>query len=470
MSWTDVLDGGQQWAVHHADCLDVMREMPADCVHAIITDAPYGLGKPPDPVELLRAWLDGDELNSGPGIMGRKWDYVPGPRYWRECLRILKPGGHMLTFSGTRTEDLIGVALRLAGFERRDTLAWIHSEGMAKSVNMERMVAMHQCEQDGRHYASTLPRGEKARDGDHLCPATEESRRWDGHGSALGPSHEPIIVCRKPLIGTYAANAMAHGTSLNIDATRIAHADAADFEKHKSGVEAIRARGGEMDGSWKNASDLSGANEVKAGGRCPKNVLLEHDQACQLVGTEHVAANPTWDTPNRDTAHSAFTGSTVSQVRHEESVGVYECVDGCPVKDLEASVAGRARYFQQFRYQPKPARSEKDAGLLHFAPRPGGKGAKNVHPTCKSVELVRWLTRLVATPGQVVFNPFAGGGSEGVAAVMEGCRWIGCEIRDTDDEPFASIARARLTHLSGESYMPRESIRAEDSDGQEVLF
>lgn len=465
--WRAVLDGERQWSVTHGDCLDVMRDLPDACVHAVVTDAPYGLGKPPDPVDLLQAWLNGEELAAGPGIMGRKWDYVPGPRYWRECFRVLKPGGYLLTFAGTRTEDLMGLALRLAGFERRDALAWIHSSGMPKSVNMERMVAIHQCALEGRHYASTLPRGDRARDGDHLCPSTDDSREWRGYGSAMGPAHEPIIVCRKPLEGTYAVNALEHGTAMGIDATRIAHADAADLEQHRAGVEAIRARGGEMADSWRNSSDLSGAAEVSSAGRWPKNVLLEHDERCRLVGTERVPANPTWDTPNRDTAPSAFTGDAVSAVRHEESVGVYECADGCPVKELEAAEPGRSRYFQQFRYQPKTARREKDAGLENFAAPV--KGAVNRHPTTKSVELARWLTRLVARPGQVVLNPFAGSGSEGVGAVAEGCRWIGIELNDTDDEPFVSYSIARLTHHDGGSYMPRYSLRGEGLE-QEVLF
>jgi hypothetical protein len=317
---------------------------------------------------------------------------------------------------------------------------------------------------------------------------------------------------------------------MHIDATRIKHASAADLEQHIAGVEAIKRRGGSHDDSWKNASDLSGASEVKTGGRWPKNVLLQHDARCKRVGETAEMANPTWDTPARDTAPSSFTGKEVSNVRHgvttfqfergRECTGftvpVYECVEGCPVKVLAAASPGvvvrkpevvvrkgngskpelsrggfaadkeiaipysdsgtATRYFQQlhrsefddvFRYQPKPVRSEKDAGLDHFAER---KGAKNVHPTSKPVELIRWLTRLVAAPGQVVFNPFCGGGSEGVAAVLEGCRWIGCELNDTEAEPFVSIARARLTHHVGGSYVPRESLRADEIDGQETLF
>lgn len=514
----DVLSGEARWCVVHGDCIDTMRSMSDSCVDAIVTDAPYGLSKitTKDVTEALECWLAGQAyLKRKRGFMGRTWDrFVPGPEVWSECLRILKPGGYLLTFSGTRTEDLMGISLRLAGFELLDTIQWLYGQGMPKSVNMERMVAMHQCTLPGRHCASTLPKARKP--GDHLCPSTEESMRWSGQGSGLRPSHEPIFVCRKPLEGTYAENALAHGTgTLNIDACRIEHASKDDFEQHRSGVEAIRARGGEMENSWKNASDLSGASEVTSG-RWPPNVLIQHAPGCRLVGTRSVAANPAWDTPNRDTQPSSFTGSSVSKVRHTngrenevsgdksyqgdgstsfafrpgqrrdqatEDIEVWECVDGCPAKAL----GDRARYFPQFAsdepeflYHAKPGRAEKDAGLKHFrtrsaaeatarkdeqvglkSARAGAGGARNVHPTSKSVDVIRWLTRLVARPGQVVFNPFAGGGSEGIAAMREGCRWIGCELNDTDEEPFVSIARARLTHEDGGSYVPRESLRAE---------
>jgi DNA modification methylase len=512
---TDVLNGSTQWCVAHGDCLETMGSLPDCCVDAVVTDAPYGLSKITTKVvvEALECWLRGEPYKKKRrGFMGRTWDrFVPGPEVWRECFRAMKPGGYLLTFAGTRTEDLMGMACRLAGFERVDTLAWIHSQGMSKSVNMERAIAMHQCTLPGRHYASTLPNGTKAREGDHLCPETEESLKWKGQGTGLAPSHEPILVFRKPIEGTNAANALKYGTAMNIDACRIAHASEEDFEKHSAGVEAIKRRGGKMDGSWKNFNDLSGANEVSIDGRWPKNTALQHDPKCRIVGTTQVGANPTWDTPNRDTEPSAFTGDRVSKVRHGrqgepsaerryteagatsfaatpgarrdavEDVPVYECVEECPVRILEDQAEGTARYFQQlhfyeldapFLYQAKPSALEKERGLEHFAGRSGDDGRRNVHPTSKSVELCRWLTKLVARPGQVVLNPFAGGGSEGVAAVLEGCRWIGCELMDTDDEPFVSIAKARLTHLDGGSYVPRESLRrAQDSaPAQTSLF
>lgn len=553
-----VLAGEAQWAVVHSDCLDVLRTLPDECVDAIVTDAPYGLSKITEENvrDALACWLRGEPyLTKQRGFMGSTWDrFVPGPEVWRECCRVLRPGGYLLTFAGTRTQDLMAIALRLAGLEVRDTIAWLYSQAMAKSVNVERVIAMEQCTLPGRHFASTLPQGKRARDGDHLCPSTEDSLKWEDQGSALAPSHEPIIVARKPIVGTYAQNTLAHGTAMNIEACRIAHSGPGDRAEHEAGVAAIKARGGSMDESWKNASDLSGANDVSPNGRWPKNTLLSHHPDCRRLGVVQVAANPTWDTPNRQTEPSAFTGERVSKVRHGrageasaerrytdegstdfaatpgprhdvEDVEQWDCAPGCPVRTI-AKMSGRsetkpssgdgekmdpngswgfrrpsssisdsgtaARFYSQFHpseldgppflYQAKPSRREKDAGLQHFRPRTAAEathsedgqqrlesprtgagrtgGARNNHPTSKSVDLCRWLTRLVARPGQVVLNPFAGGGSEGVAAVLEGCRWIGIEQADTDEEPFVSIARARLTHIDGGEFIPRESLRA----------
>lgn len=553
-----VLDGDARWCIHHGDVLDALPLIPDESVDAVVCDAPYGLGEEPDPVALLRAWLDGiDAKTNSVGFMNRKWDVVPGPNYWRECFRILKPGGYLLTFAGTRTQHWFGVALSLAGFEIRDSIAFLHGQGMSKNVNLERQIAMHQCTLPGRHFASTLPKGAKARPGDHLCPETEESVKWKGQGSALAPAHEPIIVARKPLRGTYAENTLAYGTALNIEATRIG------VSKDVPSSPRI----GPFLGGFANDQGTGTGFDPNIG-RWPKNVVLCHSEHCQRIGTTYVGANPTWDTPNRDTEPSAFTGSRVSKVRHGregeasserryngngstsfaatpgprrdavEDVAVYRCVEGCPVallaaqsgesnskastkrngNDSEVSTwalnreredlrghndsGTAARYFQQFhtsefdepfRYQAKPSRREKDAGLQHFRPRSGaevtcsgeddarlncggrtgagaGGGVRNPHPTTKSVELCRWLVRLVARPGQLVCVPFAGSGSECVGALLEGCRVVGVELMDTDEEPYVSVARARCEYIDGREFVPLESLRTKEPPRQQNLF
>lgn len=229
----------------HADCLDALREMADSSVDAIVTDPPYGLSKQPDMAEVLRHWLAGDDYeHTGGGFMGKAWDsFVPGPTVWRECLRVLKPGGHALVFAGTRTVDLMGVSLRLAGFEIRDQINWVTGSGFPKSLDVgkaidkaagaERVGDRSLVSANGRSvWSSGTMRCEScgrslgSQPGNCRCqpaaPATPEAARWDGWGTALKPSHEPVIVARRPLDGTVAANVLAWGTgAINVDGCRV---------------------------------------------------------------------------------------------------------------------------------------------------------------------------------------------------------------------------------------------------------
>lgn len=482
-TWEQVLSGEARWTVEHGDVGYLLWRMPDDSVDLMVTDPPAAVS-----------------------FMGRAWDSDKGGRdkwiAWlanmmTEAWRVLKPGAHAFVWALPRTVHYTGEALEQAGFEIRDSLQHLFASGMPKSLN-------------------------------HLGM---------GRGTGLKPAHEVWFLVRKPCEGTVRANLEKHGTgALNIDACRVAHAGAADLEAHQQGVDAIKARGGSMAESWKNSSDLSGANDVNSAGRWPPNLLLSHAPGCVKTGTRAVAANPTWDTPNRDTEPSAFAGAEVSKVRHgddAETVDVWSCVDGCPVRELAkqsgessstASVRGgvdggfmtnrqrvgnfsphtdsgtAARYFPQFQpdpeaqflYCPKPARSETERGLDHFRRRSGAEatdseegqkrldnprtgagrtgGVRNVHPTKKAIELTRWLARLIAPPGGVCLVPFAGSGSEMIGALLEGCRVIGCEAQDTEDEPFVSIARARIVHVMGGESVPRDSLRAAASPKQRSLF
>jgi DNA modification methylase len=230
------MDTSTSDSILHGDCLDIMRAMVPGSVSVVITDPPYGLSDhdPTDVAECLAAWLRGAEYHPRVkgGFMGRSWDaWVPGPEMWREAYRVMRPGAHLLAFAGSRTLDLMSMAIRLAGFEIRDTLQWLYGTGFPKS-----------------------------------------------RGTALKPAFEPIVLARKPLDATVAANVLKHGTgALNIDAARVPYIDAADLASAKA------KNPGRTDTA---TSSVYGADRpqqiVNDAGRFPPNVVLDPEAAAQL--------------------------------------------------------------------------------------------------------------------------------------------------------------------------------------------
>jgi DNA modification methylase len=203
--------------LHHGDCLQVLATLPDACVDAVVTDPPYGLA-----------------------FMGKRWDYdVPSVEIWAECLRVLKPGGHLLAFAGTRTQHRMAVRIEDAGFEIRDMLAWVYGSGFPKSMDVSkaidkaagaerevvgksnRHVGVKTQRLEGLNGSSTF--AETPGMGAYVtAPATPEAQQWDGWGTALKPALEPITMARKPIAGTVAANVLAHGTgAINVDGCRV---------------------------------------------------------------------------------------------------------------------------------------------------------------------------------------------------------------------------------------------------------
>lgn len=392
--------------VTHGDCLEWLAGLPADSVDACVTDPPYGLGKPPPIDRVLRAWLAGEAVEvTGGGFMGRAWDaFVPGPRYWRAVWRVLKPGAHAVVFAGQRTVDVMGVALRLAGFEMRDLGGWAYFSGFPKSMAVGRAIDREmgavrpvvgtRLSAGGRSGTPVSVGGHLAAFGRRIVEtsaASPTSAVWDGWGTALKPAIESWLLVRKPISeGSIARNVLKWGVGgLNIDGCRFAAGDRGwvgpDSEmpteadaytpNHLNGVYGAGMGGG----AWQPAAGRWPANLY----HCPKASTAEREAGC----------------------------------------------DGLPLR-----TAGELT-----------SRAEGSAGLT---PRAGAgrssDGRRNTHPTVKPVGLARWLVRLVTPPDGVVIDPFTGSGTTGIAAGLEGVGFAGAELNDTDAEPFVRIARARM--------------------------
>lgn len=402
------------------DCLERMREMSDASMDAVVTDPPYELG-----------------------FMGKLWD-ASGIAYsvelWREVLRVLKPGGHLLAFGGTRTYHRMAVAIEDAGFEIRDSLHWIYGTGFPKSLDVSKALdkaAGAKREVVGPNKwadingAANLNTYGAASRPPQTVAATDAARQWDGWGTALKPAHEPVVVARKPLVGTVAANVLAHGTgALNIDGCRVA-IEAGDniFAKNPHTVGTIGNDG--IYGAGK-------PTEYKVpSGRWPPNILLSHTPECVFVGTKRVKTATNNGSISRPgvNVYDNYAGDRpafdYADADGMEEVEAWECAEGCAVAEMDRQGDNASRFFPVFRYQAKASRSERGVG--------------NVHPTVKPVELMRWLVRLVTPPGGVVLDPFMGSGTTGVACVKENVSFVGIER----EPQYLEICKARVEAARG---------------------
>lgn len=510
-------------ALHHGDCLEVLRGMPEASVDAIVTDPPYGLS-----------------------FMGKRWDYdVPSVEVWAECLRVLKPGGYLLAFAGTRTQHRMAVRIEDAGFEIRDMIAWVYGSGFPKSLDVARAIDAMDASAErreralrftewmrgtglsparineltgtnmGSHYTTAASQpavatrehfeilrphfgcevpdwverlvdertvesenlkrrevisiAEKAPSGWDMdggtkyvdrpitAPLTDDAKRWKGWGTALKPALEPITVARKPLVGTVAENVLAHGTgALNIDGCRVS----TDNKLGGGNTSASVDRTGKHEG-WRRpwmddpaaaraAAERSAASVARseALGRWPANLIHDgSDEVVALFPAEAGAQAPV-HRRNGDKFRNAF-GTFKGDVDEQGST-------------FQGDAGSAARFF----YCAKASPADREHGLEHLPAQAFGmSGAaakaaaegrdydngdggfnqtrrrRNIHPTVKPTDLMRWLCRLITPPGGVVLDPFMGSGSTGRGAVIEGFRFIGIER----EEAYVAIARARIT-------------------------
>jgi site-specific DNA-methyltransferase (adenine-specific) len=406
-----------------------------ESISAVVTDPPYGLGSctPAATRACLAAWLAGEDYHpTGGGFMGKEWDsWVPAPRTFAECYRVLKPGGHLVAFASSRTLDLMALSLRLAGFEIRDTINWLYWSGFPKSLDVSKAIdaaAGAEREVVGPHPTNQCPggewckcdeRGERSQSGatkhaPRTAPATDAAKQWEGWGTALKPAFEPAILARKPLSGTVAATVLEHGTGgLHIDACRYAYGDAA-WPGPQGEVGARTSAG------WSDAYVCGKLTAPIAladpGARWPANIYAcpKASRAEREAGCEGLPAMAGHDATDRA-----------------------EGSDG-----LNSPRAGAGRTASEVR---------------------------NSHPTVKPIALMRWLVRLVTPPGGVVLDPFCGSGTTLCAAACEGVEAVGIEI----DPDYVRIAQAREAHwlkYGDAAVVESKAKAASEALGQGELF
>lgn len=363
---------GDRWALINGDCLAVLAKFRDNRFDSTVTDPPYELG-----------------------FMAKEWDGT-GIAYrvelWREILRVLKPGGHLLSFGGTRTYHRMTCAIEDAGFEIRDSLHWFYGTGFPKSKNL-----------------------------------------GEGRGTALKPGHEPIVLARKPLIGTVAANVAEWKTgAINVDACRLGRDEidpSRDGEQPRTnGVTSLRPEAGPRGGDLK--------------GRWPANVLLDAHAAAELDAQSGTLTSGSWNGKRNEPKTKGIFGE-------------FAIAD-------EAGHAGDSGGASRFFYVAKPGGKERDLGCADLPAKTGGEatdredgsagvanpragagrggGRRNYHPTVKPIELMRYLCRLITPPGGTVLDPFAGSGTTGIAALREGFGFVGIE-REAE---YVPIAEARI--------------------------
>jgi len=453
-----------------------MGLLEENSVDAVVTDPPYGLGFMGQAWDRFgsaaRGYKTEQDLKATPysraraEFGGASYGHDHNRRMvafqdwtttWAaEALRVLKPGGYLLSFGGTRTYHRMAAGVEDAGFEIRDQLQWLYGQGFPKSMDVGKAIdkaagAQREVVGINQDYLRRKPNGMKTpgataygysqhqqqTDARITAPATPDAQRWDGWGTALKPAHEPIVLARKPLAGTVAANVLAWGVGgLNIDAARI------PTEESLNG--GAYSKGKHDDGEWGTMHRFTGRGYTQPVGRWPANVVLDEDAAAlldaQSAGTR--AAKP------------AATGTGWA------AKGMFPIENALPRSHTDSG--GASRFF----YTAKASRSERELGLEgapatrlpsdgygsiqqpkldrvapreHWTPHP----TANTHPTVKPLALMRWLVRLVTPPGGLVLDPFTGSGTTALACIAEGMDFLGYEA----DPAYAVLAQTRIRNV-----------------------
>lgn len=416
------------------DCIDKLKQLPDNSIDSVVTDPPYGLS-----------------------FMGKHWDYdVPSVDVWREVYRVLKPGGYLLSFGGTRTYHRMACAIEDAGFEIRDMIEWLYGSGFPKSLDIGK--AVDGLQGNERSVIRTRTNGNKGGgaktyDDDNYVwdkpfIETRGTSEWEGWGTALKPAHEPVCMARKPLSGrTVASNVLKHGTGgINIDGCRVKTEELLIGGQYSGG----ERQNANCYGKHKN---LPKESFTQPTGRFPANVI--HD------GSEVVVRE--------------FPITASGKMKQHIDGGSFNVYGKMYPRDVET--IGDSGSAARFFYCAKASKSERDYGLDGFTLKVkqtqmrgnNGTGEKNFkggfqdqimkndHPTVKPVALMRYLCRMVTPRGGTVLDPFMGSGTTGIAAKVEGYSFIGIER----EEGYCKIAEARIAAWGEEKIV---------EDTQQTLF
>jgi len=432
--------------VHHGDSREILKGIPDASVHSVVTDPPYALvsiskrfGKAD--ASPAKAGKTGAYARASAGFMGKKWDTGEtafDPAFWAEVLRVLKPGGYVVAFGGTRTYHRLACAIEDAGFEIRDQIAWIYGSGFPKSHDVSkgidkalgaerRVVAKASPVKRMIPGADQNKGGWEKNNGREFVPTvtaagSPEAAAWEGWGTALKPALEPIVLARKPLDGTVAANVLEHGTgALNIEECRVEGVGNRTFE---------RTAGDRSREQYRTGTVAPGTGRITDQGRWPANVI--HDRSDEVV-----EAFPEAPGPQADISTTA---------RSPKTSGVY----GKMNREGEASAGRRYTDRGSTDFAPLPGQRRGDSGsaarFFYSAKADAEDRLGSKHPTVKPVDLMAYLCRLVTPPGGTVLDPFAGTGTTGLAAMREG---FDCILIEREAEYVADIHR-RIAWATGE--------------------
>lgn len=431
------------YTLTRGDVLAVLRTMPDNSFDSIVTDPPYELG-----------------------FMGKGWDksgIANNAEMWAEAMRVLKPGGHLLAFSGSRTYHRMACAIEDGGFEIRDQIMWVYGSGFPKSMNVSKAIDGHVT--SGRSDSLSLKEVNETRPGEATVrptstnghrgivgsadagqsvkrdtPATPQGEQWDGWGTALKPAHEPICVARKPLAkgNTVAANVLAHGVgALNVDGCRVHSDDSAGYAYTVQRM----APGADQNKTGKTHQEGVAFEGQTKDGRWPANFI--HDGSAEVVALFPAQAGAS--APVLGTEPSSMTKSVFGQINRQAS-NAFHADSGSAARFFYCAKASRADRNEGLLSSSTPAVTT-DATMRECETADWSTRNGNHHPTVKPTDLMAYLCRLITPPGGKVLDLFFGSGSTGKACMREGFEFYGIDKdEDENGQPagYLEIATARI--------------------------